>query len=425
MFERTVRSGFVWAVLLVAAALPLHVEAAEAGDIQALRELQERTVRQLEALTARVTQLEEANARLEQANTRLEATHENVADAAPSASAPARSPWLERFKWNADFRLRHEHTDQVGLPTRDRDRLQSHFGFEAALTDDVAVGLQLATGGDDPRSGNQTLTGEFSRKPIGLDLGYLRWSPAPGLAVTGGKMKYPVWKPASSKLYDGDVNPEGLALAVSRRNVFANLYAFAVEERALAADTTLVGAQAGTKLALGNAGSLTAALSYSDLGAGSGRQPFFAQAANGNPDGTLAFDFMVTHASLEYAQSLRSLPFVAFAEGARNSEAPDNLDTAYALGFLLGKASEPRSWEIGWLYQRVEKDAWFGQIFDSDFGGGLTDAKGSVFRFAYAAIPNGTLTATYYLNDVAISDPGSPDSSDEHRKLQFDFSMKF
>jgi hypothetical protein len=421
MFERTMRSGLVWAVLLLAVALPLRVGAGEtetAGEIQALRESQEHLVRQLEALSARVAQLEQANSRLEQANTRLEAT----------GKSSLRSPWLERFKWNADFRLRHERTDQEGVSSRDRDRLQSHFGFEAALTDEIAVGLQLATGGDDPRSGNQTLTGEFSRKSIGLDLAYLRWSPAQGLAVTGGKMKNPVWKPASSKLYDGDVNPEGLALAFSRRDMFANVYAFAVEERAAAADTTIVGAQAGTKLSLGRAGSLTAGVSFSDLGAGQGRQPFFAGAANGNtlnPDGTLAFDFRVTHASLEYAHSLWSLPFVAFAEGARNSEAPDDLDTAYAFGLLFGKADESRSWEVGWLYQRVEKDAWFGQLFDSDFGGGLTDAKGSVLRFAYAPMPKGTLTATYYLNDLAISDPGSPGSSDEHRKLQLDFSMKF
>jgi len=423
MFERTTR--LVWAAAgLLAGAFPLLADAAEstsAGEIQALRQSQERMAQQLEALSARVAQLEHAN-------TELAATNEKLAAATPPANAPARSSGPERFKWNADFRLRHERTEVEGVASRDRDRLQSHFGFEAALTDDVAVGLQLATGGEDPRSANQTFTGAFSRKPIDLDLAFLRWSPAEGVAITGGKMKYPVWKPASSKLYDSDVNPEGLALAFSRGKVFANVYGFAVEERAATADTTLYGAQAGTKLSFGDAGALTVALSFSDLGAGAGRQPFFALASNGNtlnPDGTLAFDFSVTHASLEYAGSLKSLPFAAFAEGARNSDAPDGLDTAYAFGFLFGKASAPRSWEFGWLYQRVEKDAWFGPLTDSDFGAGLTDSEGSVFRFSYAPIANGTFTTTYYMNDLLMSNPVSPDASDEHRKLQVDFTMKF
>jgi hypothetical protein len=33
--------------------------------------------------------------------------------------------------------------------------------------------------------------------------------------------------------------------------------------------------------------------------------------------------------------------------------------------------------------------------------------------------------ATYYLNDLAISNPASPDSTDELQRLQLDFTMKF
>jgi hypothetical protein len=415
MVARQTRFAFLLLTLLSGAAQ------ASSDDIAALLESQERMQRQIEALTARVAQLESANATL---------IGRNPPSAAepPASAAPARAPAHERFKWNGDFRLRHDRSEPADGPSRDRERIQAHFGFEAALTDDVAAGLQLATGGDDPRAANQTLTGEFSRKPIALDLAYLRWSPAPGIAVTGGKMKYPVYKPASSRLYDSDVNPEGLAVSVARSNVFANLYAFSVEERAAAADTTLAGAQAGAKWTLGGAGSVTAAVGYSDLGAGVGRRPFFGLLSNGNTvnaDGTLAFDFRVTQASVEYARTLGRLPFVAFAEAARNSAAPEDLDTAYGIGFVIGKARAPRSWEAAWLYQHVEKDAWFGQLTDSDFGGGLTDAEGSVFRFAYAPIANGTLTATYYLNDLALTDPLSPDSTDEYQRLQLDFTMRF
>ena len=43
---------------------------------------------------------------------------------------------------------------------------------------------------------------------------------------------------------------------------------------------------------------------------------------------------------------------------------------------MFNKASAPKSWEIGYVYQKTEKDAVFGQFVDSDFGGGVTDTKG-------------------------------------------------
>ena len=66
-------------------------------------------------------------------------------------------------------------------------------------------------------------------------------------------------------------------------------------------------------------------------------------------------------------------------------------DTAYSLGFLYGKASDPRTWEIGYFYQSIEKDALFGQYIDSDWGAGNTDASGSVIKFGYAFAKNFTL----------------------------------
>ena len=57
-----------------------------------------------------------------------------------------------------------------------------------------------------------------------------------------------------------------------------------------------------------------------------------------------------------------------------------DLDTAYSAGILYGKASDPRTWEIGYFYQKVEKDALYGQYIDSDWGAGNTDAKGSVVQ---------------------------------------------
>ena len=78
--------------------------------------------------------------------------------------------------------------------------------------------------------------------------------------------------------------------------------------------------------------------------------------------------------------------------------AADDFDTGYSLGFRIGRAVEPHTWELGYTYERIEKDAMFGQFVDSDFGGGLADRKGHAFRGSYAPGPNWILSGTYYLN---------------------------
>jgi hypothetical protein len=91
-----------------------------------------------------------------------------------------------------------------------------------------------------------------------------------------------------------------------------------------------------------------------------------------------------------------------------NPIAQDELDTAYAVGAQFGAASAVKgTWELGLLYQQVEKDALFGQLLDSDFGDGNTDTKGFVVRGGYTLARNWTLNATLFLNELANDVPQS------------------
>jgi hypothetical protein len=89
-----------------------------------------------------------------------------------------------------------------------------------------------------------------------------------------------------------------------------------------------------------------------------------------------------------------------------NPVAQEKLDTAYAVGAQFGAASAAKgTWEVGVLYQQVEKDSLFGQLLDSDFGDGNTDTKGFVFKGAYTLARNWTLNATLFLNELANDVP--------------------
>ena len=116
-----------------------------------------------------------------------------------------------------------------------------------------------------------------------------------------------------------------------------------------------------------------------------------------------------------------ALPVELFADYGRNSAADDGLDTAYNFGVLVGKANAPGRWEFGVFRQKVEKDALFAQLIDSDFGGGTTDSEGWIVRGAFAPTRNWTLNATYFINQRNV-DVGTEADYD---RLQLDFNVKF
>ena len=103
---------------------------------------------------------------------------------------------------------------------------------------------------------------------------------------------------------------------------------------------------------------------------------------------------------LQWDASLGRFPISIFADYMKNTNAKVNpkvnktLDTATAFGFTFNKASAPHSWELAALYEQNQKDAVFGQFVDSDFAGGVTDAKGWSFKGAYVLATNWTFNLT-------------------------------
>jgi hypothetical protein len=199
------------------------------------------------------------------------------------------------------------------------------------------------------------------------------------------------------------------------------------------------GAQLGWKPLIGP-GRLTLAAGYFDANSVQNRAPVYVS-ANGNTTkntgcfagtGCLANDYDLMEAIVQYDfTAVAGRPLSLYIDYVKNDKAINNMDTAYSAGILYGKASDPRTWEIGFFYAKVEKDALYGEYIDSDWGGGNTDAKGSTLKFGYAFAKGWTFNGTYFLNktniDVAASGTGVPVGTfnRDYKRLQLDLNFKF
>ena len=439
---------------------------------------------QLAALQERLAQLEAAQKSqsekteavvAEQAvvNTDLQDSIDRTSDnLARTVGDGASSGWMGRWVWKGDLRVRNEHIDQEAtVSARNRNRFRVRVGAFARVNDNTRVEVQFtSTEGGDARSSNQSFTDANSRKALDLDTAYVEWSPNDQWKVLAGKMRYP-WVRTSSFFFDNDINPEGVGLQLQQaaNGFFGSAFYTQFSERSTAADSGMVGAQFGWRWARTDGSRVLIAGAYYDHAAVRGYNPFQGASSNsaglgsfGNSTTTsaticrkavsagvacLANDYNVFELLGEYQFNIGEQPLLLFANVAQNSAAdysitttstattiPKGLDTAYAAGFTYGRANSaiPGSWEVGYLYQSIEKDALFAQWIDSDFAAGNTDGGGSAFRAAYQLSRGWRFNVTYMLNetnrDVAASVtlPSARTLFDrDYERLQVDFNWTY
>jgi hypothetical protein len=144
--------------------------------------------------------------------------------------------WLRHFNWAGDVRVR-EQLDrfpdgnvpnapvavlqafgvniQNSTDANSRLRVRARFGFEASVGDSVTVGVRLATGGvgagSNPASENQTLGTYGTRSAIGFDRAYVAYRPATWLALSGGRVGNPFFRP-TTLIWADDLSLEGLVV---------------------------------------------------------------------------------------------------------------------------------------------------------------------------------------------------------------------
>jgi len=343
------------------------------------------------------------------------------------SSAPAFAEdesWTDRIGFKGDLRLRYEGIDEEDGRNRDRMRIRARVGLDAKIQDDLKFIFQLATGGDNPVSTNQTLDGSFSTKDIGLDLAYVDWRVNDIVTVNAGKMKNPMFRAAGAPLiWDGDLNPEGIAAKLGSGIFFGTVAAFSVDERSTEGDSLLYVAQAGVKVDLGNVGKLTTGLGYFGYTNTVGYEPFHRARPRGNSvdeDGNYIYEYKNLEVFGQLDTVVKDWALRLYFQYTQNGEVSVQ-DTAYSFGAVLGAVKKKGDLEFVWLYQDIEADAIIAAFNDSDFGGGGTDSKGHVLRAKYGFSEKVAFASTFFFNEI----DRFQGTEHDYFRVQIDLEFKF
>lgn len=373
--------------------------------------------------------------------------------------------WVNSLKFNGDVRLRYDgiYLDAPGTVDRHRFRYRLRFGATAMLQDNLEAGMRLISGNGDPISGNATLEDNASKKFIGVDLAYAKWSPINtpdwSAAVIGGKMENPFV--FSDMIFDGDYTPEGAASQIGytfneRHAAKLNLGGFVLDESGgTSSDPFLLGAQLRFESvwspkwqsSFGIAGLMIAgtenllSTTVPDGNKGNTRidvnpatnVTVFGLAETFNP---VVVDGSLTYSLDKFPTYAGPFPIRLAAEYANNAAAEDN-NQAFSAGITFGKSGKRGTWDLTYRYKYLESDFWFEELVDSDTGAfyqtGVaqsagatgyhpgTNLRGHYMRAAYSPYDSVTLSATYFLFDVI---QGRTKYSETGR-LQIDASLKF
>ena len=314
-------------------------------------------------------------------------------------------------KVGADLRYRHELISVEDQDARNRHRIRARLALEGMANDWLKLKFRIVTGSSNPTTLMQTLDGGFSDKTWGLDLAYFDATlPAyKGLHLLGGKVPYPF--KTTPLVWDGDVTPEGLALRLSHPlggiEPLLSAGFFWVDERSSDDDSYLIGAQAGARLKPVEPFHILLCGGLSQYTETEGRSPFFdASDSKGNSVDTLGnyiFDYTQIEAYGELGAEAGPLPVSIFAHYVTNTGA-DSLNGGLLIGFGLGRAGKPNTWEIKYDYRKLERDAVIGAFTDSDPWTGGTDGENHKVHAVYALARNTKLGLIYFMSKDGLED---------------------
>ncbi len=367
-----------------------------------------------------------------------------------------------RFRLGGDIRLRFEPLLQDLTPDRYRTRLRVRFGVEGRLNEDVTGGFYLATGsvGDDPVSSNQTLTGSFTRKPIGLDRGWITYQPGSyrWLQLTGGKFQ-PTWHRTSMTI-DPDLNPEGFSEkfafdmnnSVVKRVSFTGLQLVFNEVAgsnlpfALGNDSYAFGGQGSVDLKLGTRLSTTlygTALNWRNTD--SIIQAIVAKtlAGNRNTNATAGSGSSTTYksqflyadfiADTIFKTGLERWPLRFILDYVTNPRAASSQDHGFWGESAFGRLQAKNDIQVGYTFGRIEQDAVIAAFNESELRA-PTNILQHRLQAQWLAQKNTTISFTAWIGRTldrslqnAALPPGLPAGEQDPyvKRLQADFIYKF
>jgi hypothetical protein len=345
--------------------------------------------------------------------------------------------WAMNTQLKGDVRVRHESIKVEGWPDnkgidKDRQRIRARIGAFSQVNQEVEAGIQVASGnGKDARSTNQDMSDYFNKKELWLDLAYIDYHPldVPGLKVFGGKMKQP-WVSLGDVIWDGDINPEGVAATYSRKwgmtELFGSAGYFVLQDNVdgngvqFRHDLRLYSGQIGTRFYPGDSFKVTLGAS---MYAYDNDEDSKALRVNGNT--TDQFKLFEGFGQVDVIGL--PLPLSVYGQYVKNADArrfgthqDQDQDQAWLVGFVT------RLFDVGvdYNYRDVQRNGVVGAFTDSDFAAGYVGSRGHKLKLKYDLSKNFAIGGTYYMTEVDAI-PGIPKMDRNVNTLQVDVEAKF
>mgnify|MGYP000209073555 FL=1 len=325
-------------------------------------------------------------------------------------------------KVNYDFRYRYEYTDDESKGTKRRqNKIRVRLGAEYKPTEKLEIRIRLATAEENSTSANQTLGHDFSLSDIGMDQFYIDYAIDQNSKLVIGKQSNPFFRSNKGELiYDGDFNPEGVAFQFNKGIYFGTLGLFSYDKTSFES-VSIDGFQIGFSDSFNEETSFKIALAQYNFDKIKGR-PATEITWNGkifgNPidaNGNYLNNFNITNISAEIKTTIgtRSIPTLFFIDVVNNKDAED-----HERGFQAGiRVNFNQLWKVTYLYKDVEKNAVFGALVDSTFGGGGAGHKGHQMIISYPLSKKVILDFSWFDNKKKMEI--------DYQRALLDFKYKF
>ncbi|EPJ89795.1 MAG: putative porin [Pseudomonas sp.] len=347
---------------------------------------------------------------------------------ASQAAFEQKVAWATKTQFKGDVRVRQETINidgQTNSQDKDRQRIRARLGAYTEINPQVSTGIRIATGGSsDARSTNQDLDGYFVKKDLWLDLGFIDYAPTAvkNLHVIGGKMNQP-WVSMGDVIWDGDINPEGLATTYSlplggKTELFGSAGYYTLKDNIdgegtqFRHDLSMTAGQLGARFAPTD--NLKVTLGGS-VYAFDNDKDSAALRVNGNTTN----QFRLYEGFGQIDISGLGLPLALYGQYVVNNDSTDDQDTAW----LAGVKTKVFGFGLDYNYRDTQRNAVVGAFTDSDFANGTTGSRGHKIKVGYEIDKNFSVGATYFLTkaDYAVASQRDADAN----TLQLDVEAKF